>query len=142
MSSMNFMELRGNFQLQKLLNRMGLLKGKTVTVQEAVGTMLNKAKLSDSFWREYVYTTIYILNRGKLRVNKYKALNKLWYGRPTLVKYFRLFGSNCYIKSNEDELGKFDSRTDEGIFLGYSSTIKEYRCYNKRLYIKMQKVLM
>ena len=29
MSSMKVMELRGNFQLQKILNRMGWLKGKT-----------------------------------------------------------------------------------------------------------------
>ena len=50
------------------------------------------------------------------------------------VKYFRVFGSKCYIKRNEDDLGKFDSRTDEGIFLGYSSTKKAYRCYNKRLH--------
>ena len=37
-------------------------------------------------------------------------------------------------KRNEDDLGKFDSRTDEGIFLGYSSTKKEYIYYNKRLH--------
>ena len=29
-------------------------------------------------------------------------------------------------------MGKFDSRSDEGIFLGYSSTSKAYRVYNKR----------
>ena len=45
-----------------------------------------------------------------------------------------MFGSNCYIKRKEDGLGKFDSRTDQGRFLGYSSTKKAYRCYNKRLH--------
>ena len=29
-------------------------------------------------------------------------------------------------------MGKFDSQNDEGIFLGYSSTSKAYRVYNKR----------
>ena len=29
-------------------------------------------------------------------------------------------------------MGKFDSRSDEGIFLGYSSASKAYRVYNKR----------
>ena len=48
-----------------------------------------------------------------------------------LRNYFKVFGSNCYIKRNEDDFGKFDSRIDEGIFLGYSSTKKAYRCYNK-----------
>ena len=30
-------------------------------------------------------------------------------------------------------MGKFDSRSDEGIFLGYASKSKGCRCYNKRL---------
>ena len=54
--------------------------------------------------------------------------------RLALVKYFWVFGSNWYIKRNEDDLGKFDSRIDEGIFLGYSSTKKAYRFHNKRLH--------
>ena len=30
-------------------------------------------------------------------------------------------------------LGKFDAKTDEGIFLGYSESSQAYRVYNKRL---------
>ena len=67
-------------------------------------------------------------------MNKDKTPYELWYGIPTSVEYFRVFGINCYIKRNEDDLGKFDSRTDEGIFLGYPTTKKVYRCYNKRLH--------
>ena len=33
---------------------------------------------------------------------------------------------------NRKNVGKFDSRSDEGIFLGYSSTSKAYQVYNKR----------
>jgi hypothetical protein len=55
------------------------------------------------------------------------------FGRPTSVKHYRIFGSKCYIKNDEDDLGKFDPRSDEGIFLGYSPTKKAYRCYNLRL---------
>ena len=76
--------------------------------------MLNETKLSDSIWREVVYTVVYTLNRGKLRVNKDKTPYELWYGRLASVKYFKVFGSNCYIKRNEDDLGNFDSRTDDG----------------------------
>ena len=67
-------------------------------------------------------------------MNKDKTPYELWHRIPALVKYFKLFGNNSYIKRNGDDLGKFDSRTDEGIFLGYSSTKKAYRCYNKRLH--------
>ncbi|GKV21675.1 hypothetical protein SLEP1_g31631 [Rubroshorea leprosula] len=32
---------------------------------------------------------------------------------------------------NMDSLGKFDSKSDEGIFVGYSTSSKAYRVYNK-----------
>ena len=96
--------------------------------------MLNEAKLSDSFWREAVYTIVYTLNRGQIRVNKDNTPYELLYGRPASVKNFKMFGSNCYIKRNKDDLGKFDSKIDDGIFLGYSSAKKPYRCYRKRLH--------
>ena len=50
------------------------------------------------------------------------------------MKYFKVFGSRCYIKKLDEKLGKFDARSDEGIFLGYASTKKAYRCYNLRLH--------
>ena len=37
-------------------------------------------------------------------------------------------------------MGKFDSRSDEGIFLGYSSASKAYRVYNKRTMKVMEMV--
>ena len=46
----------------------------------------------------------------------------------------KVFGSKCYIKNNDENLGKHDDRADEGIFLGYATNIKEYICYNKRLH--------
>ena len=36
-------------------------------------------------------------------------------------------------KKNDEKLGKFDARANEGIFLRYASKIKGYRCYNKTL---------
>jgi len=49
------------------------------------------------------------------------------------TRYFKVFGSKCYIKRIEENLGKFDDRADEGIFIGYSTKSKVYKCYNKRL---------
>lgn len=37
------------------------------------------------------------------------------------------------ISKDEENLGKFDTRVDEGILLGYSTKRKVYICYNKRL---------
>jgi hypothetical protein len=68
-----------------------------------------------------------------LKNNTDKTSYELWKGRPTNVKHFRVFGSRCYIKREDGRMGKFDSRVDKGILVGYSSTRKAYKCYNLRL---------
>jgi hypothetical protein len=49
------------------------------------------------------------------------------------VKNFKVFGRKCYIKREDGRMGKFDSRVDKGILVGYSSTRKSYKCFNLRL---------
>lgn len=51
--------------------------------------------------------------------------------KKSSIKYFKVFGSKYFNRRNEDELGSFDARCDEGIFLGYSTHNKEYKCFNK-----------
>jgi hypothetical protein len=111
----------------------GVVERKNKTVHGMARTMLNEAKILDTFWREAINRTIYILNRVKIKVNNEKTPYKLWKGRPTTVKCFKLFGRKCYIKINEDNLAKFYCKIDEGIFLGYAFGSKAYKCYNKRL---------
>ena len=102
----------------------GVVERKNKTVEEVARAMLNEAKIPDGYWREAVYTTVHIQNRGKLRINSNKTPYEIWFRRLASVKYFRFFGSICYIKREDDNLVKFDSRTNEEIFLGYSSTKK------------------
>ena len=54
------------------------------------------------------------------------------------MKYFRIFRSTCFILKNRKNVRKFDSQSDERIFLGYSSTNKAYRVYNKRTMTVME----
>ena len=56
------------------------------------------------------------------------------------MKYFGIFGSTCFILKDRENVGKFDSWSDEGIFLGYSFTSKAYRVYNKRIMKVMETV--
>jgi hypothetical protein len=65
-----------------------------------------------------------------LRNNTDRTPYELWKGRPTNVKHFRVFGSKCYIKREDGRMGKFDSRVDKVILVGYSSIRKSYKCYN------------
>ena len=56
------------------------------------------------------------------------------------MKYFRVFGSRCYILNDRENLGKFDAKSDEGIFLGYSTTSRAYRVFNKRTNMVMESI--
>ena len=58
------------------------------------------------------------------------------------MKYFRLFGSKCYILNDRENLGKFDAKSDEGIFLGYSTSSWAYRVYNKRTKTVMESIIV
>jgi hypothetical protein len=82
--------------------------------------MLNEAKIPDKFWRDAVYTTVHILNQAQLRFNHDGTPYEIWFGKPESVKHFRVFRSKFYFNRDDDNLGKFDSSSDEGIFLGYS----------------------
>ncbi|GJT47765.1 retrovirus-related pol polyprotein from transposon TNT 1-94 [Tanacetum coccineum] len=50
--------------------------------------------------------------------------------KPTL-DYFRVFGSKCFILNTKDYLTKFDPKSYEGVFLGYSQNSKAYIIVNK-----------
>jgi hypothetical protein len=80
-----------------------------------------------------MHRTIHIQNRVILINNTDKTPYELWKGRPTNVKNFKVFGSKCYIKREDSRMGNFDSHMDKGVLFHYSSTRKEYRCYNLRL---------
>src|ERR1700722_7126506 len=96
-------------------------------------SMMKEKDISQSFWVEAIHTAVHILNKAHLRPNSDKTPYHLWFGRPATIKHFKFFGSKCYIKNNDENLGKYDNRADEGIFLGYATNSKGYICYNKRL---------
>ena len=100
---------------------------------EMARTMLNESRLSNMFWPQAVHTDVHILNRILLRNNNDKTHYYLWKGIPASIKHFRIFGSKCYIKRIDKNMGKLVSRTDEGALVGYSCSRKVYKCYNLRL---------
>ena len=94
--------------------------------------MLHNKDMAKNLWREVVNTACHTINRMYFRPDTKKTSYELWKGRKPNVKYFRIFGSTCFILKDRENVGKFDSRSDEIIFLGYSSTSKAYQVYNKR----------
>jgi hypothetical protein len=125
--------IKRQFSVARTPQQNGVVERKNRTVQEMAQTMIMDSKLIDMFWTQEVHTTVHIQNRVILRNNTYKTPYELWKGRPTNVKHFRVFGRKCYIKREDGRMGKFDSRVDKGILVGYSSARKAYKCYNLRL---------
>ena len=102
--------------------------------------MMNERNISQTFWVEAIHKSVHIINKSHLSPNSDKNPYELWFGRPTSIKHFKFFGSKCYIKNNDEHLGKYDDRADEGIFFGYATNNKGYRCYNKRLHKMVENI--
>jgi len=104
-----------------------------ITVQQMARAILDESGTPSTFWGEAAFVAIVIINKTNVRVNSTQTPHELWYGETPSVKHFKIFGSKCYIKNNDEQLGKLEPRADEGILLGYSPHNKAYKCYNKRL---------
>jgi len=71
-----------------------------------------------------------VLIRPILKKTPYELLN----GRKPNVSHLKVFGCKCYILNNgKESLGKFDAKSDKGIFFGYSLNSHVYRVFNKKL---------
>jgi hypothetical protein len=91
--------------------------------------MLNESKLPTSLWAEAVNTACYVINRVNLRPIILKTPYELWMGRKPNISYFRTFGSKCFVIDEMPKVTKFDSKSIECVFVGYSITSKAYRIY-------------
>ena len=109
----------------------GVAERRNKSITEVARSMLAENDVSKTFWREVVNTIVYTMNIVQVRKDTNKTPYELWFAHSPVVKYLRIFGSKFYIK-RDDDIGKFDARSDEGMFLGYSLERKAYRCYNQR----------
>jgi hypothetical protein len=78
-------------------------------------SMMNEKNIGHTYWVEAIHTVVHVLNKAHLRPQSDKTPYELWFGRPASIKHFRVFGSKCYIKNNDENLDKYDDRADEGI---------------------------
>ena len=97
----------------------GVLERKNRAVMEMERTMLNESRLSNMFWPQAFHIVVHIMNRSFLGNNNDKKPYQLWKGRQASIKHFIIFGSKCYIKRIDKNMGKLDFRADEGILVGY-----------------------
>ncbi|CAA7027778.1 unnamed protein product [Microthlaspi erraticum] len=110
----------------------GVVERKNRTLQDMARAMIHGKGVPERFWAEAINTACYVINRVYVRMGTNKTPYEIWKGKKPNLSYFHVFGCTCYIYNDKDQLGKFDARSDEGFFLGYSPNSVAYRVYNKR----------
>jgi len=80
--------------------------------------MLNEYNVPKYLWADVVSTACYVLNRmfimPILKITPYKLIK----GKKSNVAYLKIFRCICFVLNNgKENLGKFDSKADEAIFL-------------------------
>ncbi|XP_022891620.1 uncharacterized protein LOC111406424 [Olea europaea var. sylvestris] len=124
-----------NFHLESFCMDEGILHefSSPITPQQ-------NGELALHFWGEAINTARHIINGVYLRPKTDQTPYEILKGKKPTVKYFRVFGSKCYILRDRENLSKFESKSDEGIFLGYSRNSRAFRVYNLRTCVVMESI--
>src|ERR1044072_9262210 len=120
-----------DFSCPRTPQQNGVVERKNRTLQEMAHTMIQETDMAKHFWADAVDTACYIQNRISVRPILNKAPYELWKNKKPNISYFHPFGCICYVLNTKDKLGKFDSKAQTCILLGYSERSKGYRIYNK-----------
>jgi len=122
-----------NFSAPRTPQQNEVVERKNRTLEDMTRTMLIASGLPRNFWAEPLNTSCYIINRCMIRPILNKTPYELFKGRKPNIMHLKIFGCKCYVHNNgKDALGKFDPRSDEAIFHGYSSHSKAYKVFNNR----------
>jgi hypothetical protein len=91
--------------------------------------MLDEHRTLRRFWTDAISTTCYISNRIFLRSILHLTPFELHFGCKPSVSHFRPFGCKCFVLKCGN-LDKYESRSFDGILLGYTPHGTSYRVYN------------
>ncbi|GKE35066.1 ribonuclease H-like domain-containing protein, partial [Tanacetum coccineum] len=81
---------------------------------------------------EAVNTACYVQNRVLVVKPHNKTSYELFRGRTPALSFIRPFRFHVTIRNTLDYLGKFDGKSNQGFFIGYSMNSKAFRVYNIR----------
>ncbi|GKB52565.1 retrovirus-related pol polyprotein from transposon TNT 1-94 [Tanacetum coccineum] len=110
----------------------GVVKRRNRTLAEAARTMLSASKLLLFFWAKAIATACYTQNRSLIIPRHEKTPYYIINDRKPTLKHLHIFGCTSYLVRDGENLNKMKEKGDPFIFVGYSTTSKGYRVYNKR----------
>ncbi|PKU73457.1 Retrovirus-related Pol polyprotein from transposon TNT 1-94 [Dendrobium catenatum] len=108
----------------------GLAERKNRHLLDITRTLLHNAHLPNLFWAEATLTANYLINRLPTKACHFKIPYQILHKKLPDYSHLRIFGCLCYPWLKPLTTNKFQPRSQDCLFLGYSSSQKGYRCYN------------
>lgn len=105
----------------------GLAERMNRTLVEKAKCMIFDADLTKSFWAEAVATAAYIVNRSPTKGLTAMTPEEVWTGNIPDLNHMRIFGCRAMIHVPKQKRKKWDAKSSEKIFVGYSMDTKGYR---------------
>ncbi|GJR36249.1 ribonuclease H-like domain-containing protein [Tanacetum coccineum] len=124
--------IKREFSVARTPQQNGVAERKNRTLIEGARTMLADLKLPTIFWAEAVNTPCYVQNMVLVIKPHNKTPYELFLGTKPALNFLRPFGCSVTILNTIDHLGKFDGKSDEGFFIGYSTNSKAFIVFNSR----------
>jgi hypothetical protein len=72
---------------------------------------------------------VYVQNRSPHKVLENKTPEEMFSGEKSEVNHLRIFGCPVFVHVHKEKRTKLDPSRKNGIFVGYSDTLKEYKIY-------------
>jgi hypothetical protein len=107
----------------------GAMERKNHTIVEMARTMLDEHRTPRRFWADAISTACYNSNRIFLRSILHLTPFELRFGCKPSASHFKPLGCKCFVLKHGN-IDKFESRSFDGILLGYNPHGRSYRVYN------------
>ena len=123
----------------------GIAERKNRHILEVARSLLFSTNMPKKFWGDAVLTAAYLINRLPSKTLQFSTPSKTllhFYPQCRLISNLppKIFGCTVFIHLHKHSRGKLDKRSVKGIFLGYSSIHKGYKCFcplNHKFYYSM-----
>lgn len=110
----------------------GIAERKNRTLLEMARCLLKQGGVPKIFWAEAINMACYIRNRCPTSSLAGDLPLTLWTGKKPSLKHMRPFGIKGYVLIKDKSNGKLDSRSEEGILVGYADKAKAYRIWSEK----------
>lgn len=91
-----------------------------------------KRTWKNNFLMDVVNMTCHVSNFVLVRHILKKNPHELYKGRKSNNSHLHFFRSKCFVlNKGKNNVEKLDTKSDEGIFIGYSISSKDYKIFNK-----------